>query len=218
VKEFLSGADEPTPEHTMTSYAAAVEEATAARRAARRARIAAATGLDHTPAPVTEDTARTLIAATGHTHADIAVSDDSYGALIAVGHHDPLAFMAAVHAITDTRDDPFGLLCGNGLYCEIYNDGDLEFADMADWGTEDVWHAHVVVTEHGRWDGEPGTPDAADCLCIDHTWAMREVPAGTGGAVEVTLYRHGASGRADWRYADVSGPYRDDDTSKEDQP
>lgn len=185
-----------------------MEEAVAARHAIHQSRVAATTGLDHTPAPVTEDTARALLAATGHAHDGITVSDDSADALIAIGHHDLLSFMAAVHAITKTHDDPHGLF--DSLYSEIYN-GELDFADMADWGTDDVWHAHVAVIEHGRYDGDPGTPDAADCLCIRHTWAMREVPAGADGAIQVTMYRSGVDGRDDWRYADVFGPYRNED-------
>lgn len=188
-----------------------IEEAMAARRAIRQARIAAATGLDHTPIPVTEDTARALLAATGHTHDGITISGSGAGdeTLVAIGHHDPLSFMTAVHGITKTEDDPHGLF--DSLYGEIYNDDDLDFADMADWGTEDVWHGHVSVIEHGRYDGGAGVADAAECLCITHTWAMREVLAGTDGAIEVTMSRPGVAERADWRYADVFGPYRDQD-------
>jgi hypothetical protein len=190
-----------------------VEEAMAARHAIHQARVTAVTGLDHTPAPVAEDTARNLVAATGHTHADITISgcgvDD---ALVAIGHHDPLTFMAAVHAITDTHDDPFGLLW-DGIYSAIYVD-ELDFADTADWGTEDVWHAHVVVAEHGWYDGTTGTPEPADCLCITHTWAMREVPVGTASAIEITAYRPGAGDQTDCRYADVIGPYRDEDETE----
>jgi len=188
-----------------------IEEAMAARHALHQARIAAATGLDHTPALVAEDTARALLAATGHTHNGITISGGGDGddTLVAIGHHTPETFMAVAHAITDTQDDPFGLLW-DGIYSAIYVD-ELDFADMADWGTEDVWHAHVAVVEHGRYDGGAGTAVAAECLCITHTWAMREVPAETDGAVEVTMYRPGVEERADWRYADVFGPYRDED-------
>lgn len=186
----------------------AFDAAMAAYSAARQARIDAAAGRDHTPAPVTEDTARALIAATGHTANNIAVSSTSHGdTLAAIGRHVPEVFMAAVHAITDAHgsDDPFGLF--ESLYGEIFNGG-VEFADMAGWGVEDVWHAHVVVVEHGWWNGEHGTPGAADCLCIDHTWAMREVPAGTGGAVEVTVWRDSDGFGSDDRRADASSPMR----------
>lgn len=186
-----------------------MEEARAARHAIHQARITAATVLDHTPVPVSEDTGRALLGATGFTHDSITVSDDSADALIAIGHHDPQSFMAAIHAITDAEGDPFGMLC-SGIYSAIYVD-ELDYADMADWGTEDVWHAHVAVIEHGRCDGGAGVADAAECLCINHTWAMREVPAGTDGAIAVTMYRSGVEDREDWRYADVFGPYRDAD-------
>ena len=187
-----------------------IEEAMAARHAAHQDRVAAAVGLDHTPRPVPENTARALITATGHTHAGITISGcgDGDDTLVAIGHHDPAAFMAAAHAITETHDDPHALF--DSLYGEIYN-SDADFADMADWGTEDVWHAHVAVIGHGRYDGGAGTAEAAGCLCTTHTWAMREVPAGTDGAAEVTMYRPGVEERADWRYADVFGPYRGED-------
>lgn len=189
----------------MISYDT-IEEAMAARYAARQARIAAAAVADHTPVPVDENTARAMIAATGYAHGDITISasDSIYGALVAVGHHTPETFMAAVHTITDTDDDPFGLLW-DGIYSTIYVD-EIEFADMADWGTEDVWHTHVIVLAHGFHDGTPGTPTAADCHCIDHTWALREVEAGTDGAVGVTLWRNGAGETAVDRYADMFGP------------
>lgn len=193
----------------MISYDT-IEEAMAARRAARQARIAAACVADHTPAPADENTARAMLAATGHTADGITISasDSIYSALVAIGHHTPETFMAAVHTITDTSDDPFGLLW-DGIYSAIYVD-EIEYADMADWGTEDVWHTHVIVLAHGIYDGTPGTPAAADCHCIDHTWALREVDAGTDGAIEVTLWRDGVSDHADDRYADMFGPYMAD--------
>ncbi|NUQ98345.1 MAG: hypothetical protein HOY79_17935 [Streptomyces sp.] len=194
----------------MISYDT-IEDAMAARYAARQARIAAAAVADHSPVPADENTARAMLAATGHTVGDITISasDALYGALIAIGHHAPEAFMAAAHAITDTNAaaDPFGLF--DTLYGEIYNGG-IEFDEMTDWGTEDVWHTHVIVLAHGFHDGTPGTPTADECHCIDHTWAMREVDAGTDGAIEVTLWRDGVSDHADDRYADMFGPRRED--------
>lgn len=189
----------------MTSYDT-IEEAMAARYADRQARIAAAAVADHTPVPVDENTARVMIAATGHAANGITISasDSIYNALVAIGHHTPEAFMAAVHAITDTNDDPFGLLW-DGVYSAIYVD-EIEYADMAGWGTEDVWHAHVIVLAHGFEDGTSGTPAATNCYCIDHAWAMREVAAGTDGAIEVTIWRSGAGSHANDRYADMPGP------------
>lgn len=189
----------------MISYDT-VEEAMAARYAARQARIAAAAVADHTPVPVDENTARAMLAAIGHTANGITISasDSIYNALVAIGHHEPDAFMAAVHAITDTDDDPFGLLW-DGIYSAIYVD-EIEYADMADWGTEDVWHTHVIVLGHGFDDGTPGVPTVFDCHCIDHAWAMRECPAFANGAIEVTIWRNGAGERDDDRYADMFGP------------
>lgn len=194
----------------MISYDT-IEEAMAARYAARQARIAAALVADHTPVPADENTARAMIAATGHAHDDITISasDSIYGVLVAIGHHTPETFMAAAHAITgaDHAADPFGLL--DSVYAADYFD-EIDFAEMADWGTEDVWHTHVIVLGHGIYDGTPGIPAAAECHCIDHAWAMREVDAGTDGAIEVTLWRDGVSDHADDRYAEMFGPYMAD--------
>lgn len=190
----------------MISYYT-IEDAMAAQLAARRARIAAACVADHTPVPADENTARAMLAATGYTAAEITISaDDLYGALVAIGHHTPEAFMAAAHAITDTNAaaDPFGLF--DTLYGEIFNGG-VEFDEMADWGTEDVWHAHVIALAHGFHDATPGIPTAGNCHCINHAWAMREVIEGTDGSIEVTLWRNGVSDDTDMdRYADMFGP------------
>lgn len=187
----------------MISYDT-IEEAMAARRTDRHARIQAATDHDHQPRPADEITARALLAATGHTADGITISTTDYDdALVAIGHHDPKTFMAAAHAITRAGDDPFGLL--DSLYGEVYN-GTVEFADMADWGVEDVWHAHVIILEHGHNDGTPGIPKPADCHCIDYTWATREVPEGTDDAIQVTVYRLGAGEHPRARYADLFGP------------
>lgn len=191
----------------MINYAT-VEEAIAARRAERQARIQAATNLDHTTRPADQAAASTLIAATGHTANGITISATELNdALVAIGHHDPKTFMAAVHAITDTHDDPHGLF--DNLYGEIYN-GDVEFDDMTDWGTEDVWHAHAIVIEHGHNDGTPGTPDTDGCQCIDHAWAMREVPEEADGAIAVTVYQSCAGDQPQARYAHLFGPERSD--------
>jgi hypothetical protein len=187
----------------MISYDT-IEEAMAARQAERRARIDAATGLDHTPRPVDDTAARTLIAATGHAANGITISGaDCDDALIAIGRHEPKAFMAAVHAITGADNDPFGLF--DSLYGEVYN-GVVEFAAMTGWGAEDVWHAHVIVIGHGHSNGDPGVPDAAGCQCIDHAWAMREVPEGSAGAIGVTVYQSCAGNQRQARYADLFGP------------
>lgn len=191
----------------MISYDT-IEDAMAAQLAARRARIAAAAVADHTPVPADENTARAMLAATSYTNGGITISaDDLYGALVAIGHHTPEAFMVAAHAITDAAADPFGLF--DTLYGEIYNGG-IEFDEMADWGTEDVWHAHVIVLAHGFHDATPGIPTADGCHCINHIWAMREVDAGSDDAIEVTLWRDGVSDHANDRYADMFGPRRED--------
>jgi hypothetical protein len=191
----------------MISYDT-MEEAIAARQAERQARIQAATGLDHAPRPLDENTARALLAATGHAANGITISavhcDD---ALIAIGHHAPETFMAAVHAISEPAGDVLGVF--DNLYGAIYID-EIDYADMADWGVEDVWHAHVIVIEHGHHDGTPGIPEtAAGCQCIDHTWAMREVPEGTDCAIEVTVYQSCAGEQSQTRYADLFGPEGD---------
>jgi hypothetical protein len=185
-----------------------MEEAMAARHAARQARVQAATGHHHSPNPLDETTARALLAATGHTANGITISGVDYDdALIAIGHHAPEAFMAAAHAITGTEDDPFGLF--DNLYGEVYS-GEIEFAEMTRWGAEDVWHAHVIVLGHGHNDGTPGIPEASECHCIDHTWATREVPEGSDGALAVTVYQSCAGELPQARYADLFGPNRDD--------
>lgn len=200
----------------MISYDT-IEEAMAARHAARQARIAAAAVADHAPVPVDENTARAMLAVTGHTAngVTISASDSIYSALVAVGHYTPGAFMAAVHAITDTDDDPFGLLW-DGIYSAIYVD-EIEFADMADWGTEDVQHTYALVIQHGNWDGpaqsgnpmEPGSPEPSKCQCVERTWSIRLTPDATPGALPVTVWRDGGSDEDELGY--VFGPQRDSD-------
>ncbi|ACU71788.1 hypothetical protein Caci_2879 [Catenulispora acidiphila DSM 44928] len=194
-----------------------MEAAQAGRAAVRQARVSAAQNLRHVPTPVDGDTARALIAATGYTANGITISagDNIHSPvpLIAIGHYDPAEFMAAVHAITAEHDaeDPFGLF--DSLYGEIYL-SDIEFNEMADWGTEDVQHAYALVLEHGNWDGpaetgstmDPENPAPAECQCITHTWSIRQVLDATPGALPITVWRDGEdeSGFA-------FGPQRDPD-------
>lgn len=203
-----------------------IEEAMAARHKARRARIAAAAKRTHLVQAVVEDQARALLAATGHTMNGITISAgeaDAAPALIAIGHHEADAFMAAVHAITGDNNDPFGLF--DNLYADLYGHDDFtdallgieapDWSDMAGWGVEDVRHLHVIVTEHGNYDGPddfniplaPQVFEAALCQCIERTWATYQVPESTPGALPVTVWRDDTDAEGDY-HGFVFGPPR----------